>query len=83
MFARYSQIELGDIIFQADLADRSESTRHVDMLDLGFNWYPNRFVKFYVDWQLPYFGSPVLVNPLTDVYSRNAALFWIRCQIYF
>ncbi|MGE3821520.1 MAG: OprO/OprP family phosphate-selective porin [Isosphaeraceae bacterium] len=83
LFARYSQLDLGDVVFEAELANAAESTRHVDMVDVGFNWYPNQFVKFYVDWQLPYFGSPVLVNPVTDVYSRSAALFWLRCQIYF
>ena len=44
------------------------------MVDVGFNWYPNRFVKFYADWQLPYFATPVLVNPLTDRYASAPPL---------
>jgi phosphate-selective porin OprO and OprP len=83
LFARYSQIELGPSVFTAGLANPDESTRQVYMTDVGLNWYPNRFVKFYVDWQLPFYASPVLVNPGTDHFSRSASLFWVRCQVYF
>lgn len=83
LFARYSQLELGEAVFSAGLADPNEWTRKVYMADVGFNWYLNRFVKFYVDWQLPNYASPVLVNPLDDRFSRHSNLFWVRCQIYF
>ena len=53
------------------------------MTEVGVNWYLNRFVKFYFDYQLPYFGDRVLANPLDDRFSRNANMFWIRCQIYY
>jgi phosphate-selective porin OprO/OprP len=83
LFARYSQLELGETVFTAGLADPGEWTRKVYMTDVGFNWYLNQFVKFYVDWQLPTYGSPVLVNPLDDRFSRQSNLFWVRCQIYY
>lgn len=83
LFARYSQLDLGESVFSAGLADPDEWTRSVYMTDVGFNWYPNRFVKFYVDWQLPFYASPVLVDREANRYSRNGSMFWVRCQIWF
>jgi phosphate-selective porin OprO/OprP len=83
LFGRYSTLRLGESIFDAGLSDPTQSTRGLSMVDLGFNWYPNRFVKFYVDYQLPFFDTPVLVNPGREIYSTSAPLFWVRCQIYF
>jgi phosphate-selective porin OprO/OprP len=83
LFARYSQLELGESVFTADLANADESTRQVYMPEVGFNWYLNQFVKFYFDWQLPFYATPVLVNPGTDTFSRSASMFWVRCQLYF
>ena len=53
------------------------------MVDLGVNWYPNRWVKFYLDWQHAAFGSPVLVNEAKGIFGRSTDLFWVRCQVYF
>ena len=53
------------------------------MVDLGVNWYPNRWIKFYFDWQHAAFGSPVLVNESKGLFGRTTDLFWIRCQVYF
>ena len=61
-YVRYSQLDLGNIIFKDNLADGHLWTNNVYMIDLGLNWYPNRWVKFYIDWQHAAFGSPVLVN---------------------
>ena len=82
-FVRYSQLNLGDIIFKDDLADGRLWTNDVSMVDLGVNWYPNRWIKFYVEWQHAAYGSPVLVNEAKGVFSRSSDLFWVRCQVYF
>jgi phosphate-selective porin OprO/OprP len=82
-FVRYSQINLGNIIFKDDLANGNFWTNNVSMIDLGFNWYPNRWVKFYVDWQHAAFGSPVLVNEARGLFGRTSDMFWVRCQVYF
>ena len=71
-FVRFSQLNLGDIVFQADLADGHSWTDDVSMVDLGVNWYPNRWVKFYLDWQHAAFGSPVLVNEAKGASSAGA-----------
>jgi phosphate-selective porin OprO/OprP len=82
-FIRYSQLNLGDIVFRDDLANGHLWTNNVYMVDLGVNWYPNRWVKFYVDWQHAAFGSPVLVNEGKGTFGRSTDLFWVRCQVYF
>ena len=82
-FVRYSQLNLGDILFKDDLANGSSWTNDVSMVDLGVNWYPNRWIKFYLDWQHAAFGSPVLVNEAKGIFGRSTDLFWVRCQVYF
>jgi phosphate-selective porin OprO/OprP len=83
LFIRYSQLNLGSILFKDDLANGSFWTNDVSMVDLGVNWYPNRWIKFYVDWQHAAFGSPVLVNEARGIFGRSTDLFWVRCQVYF
>jgi phosphate-selective porin OprO and OprP len=82
-YVRYSQLNLGDIIFKDDLANGRFWTNNVYMVDLGVNWYPNAWVKFYFDWQHAAFGSPVLVNESKGTFGRSTDLFWVRCQFYF
>lgn len=82
-FVRYSQMHLSDVVFREDLADGHDWTNDVSMVDLGLNWYPNRWVKFYFDWQHSAFGSPVRVNEAKDLFGRYSDLFWFRCQVYF
>jgi phosphate-selective porin OprO/OprP len=82
-FVRYSQLSLGDIVFRDDLANGNFWTDRVSMVDLGVNWYPNQWIKFYVDWQHAAFGSPVLVNESKGTFGRATDLFWVRCQVYF
>jgi phosphate-selective porin OprO/OprP len=83
IFARYSQLDLGREVFTAGLANSEDWARSAYMADIGFNWYMNRFIKFYVDWQLPYFSSPVLVNEFNGLKRDSANLFWVRCQLYY
>jgi phosphate-selective porin OprO/OprP len=82
-FVRFSQIHLGDVIFRDGIADGRSWTNDVGMIDLGLNWYPNRWVKIYFDWQHAAFGSPVLVNEAKGVFGRSSDLFWVRCQLYY
>lgn len=83
VYARISQLHLGREVFEFDLANEQFWTRDVTVTDVGFNWYSNRFVKFYFDWQRAAFGSPVLVNERNGHRSRESDLFWLRCQIWF
>ncbi len=83
LFARYSRLTLSPLVFQDDLADPNAWTRDAYATDVGWNWYLNRYIKLYFDWQHVGYSSPVLINPHSDLYSRTNDLFWMRCQIYF
>ncbi|MFO0953713.1 MAG: porin [Isosphaeraceae bacterium] len=83
VFARYSRLDLGHVVFTEGLADGRDWTADVGMTDLGLNWYPNRWVKIYLDWQHAAYGSPVLINEAKGVFGRSSDLLWVRCQVYF
>ncbi|WP_169978827.1 porin [Tautonia rosea] len=83
VFARISQLQLGREVFDFELANEEFWTRDIVMTDIGFNWYANRYVKFYFDWQRSAFGSPVLLNERSGTRRSSSDLFWIRCQIWF
>jgi phosphate-selective porin OprO/OprP len=82
-FVRYSYLKLGDEVFDEGLANPDEWTNEVSMTDVGINWYLNRYVKFYFDWQHAAYATPVLVNEETGKVSNSNDLYWIRCQFYF
>lgn len=82
-FVRFSQLEVGRSVFDDGLAEADLWSNRANLIDLGFNWYPNRWVKFYFDWQHAAFGSPVLINEAKHTFGRAADMFWIRCQVYF
>ena len=42
------------------------------MVDVGFNWYLNKFVKVYFDWEHAMFGSPVVYNTPTGAGRQTA-----------
>jgi phosphate-selective porin OprO/OprP len=56
-------------------------TNHTQMVDVGFNWYLNKFVKVYFDWEHAIFGNPVLSN--TDRFQKSNDLYWLQLQVYF
>ena len=53
------------------------------MVDVGFNWYLNKGVKIYFDWERAIFGSPVVYNINDGHRSSKSDLFWFRFQFYF
>jgi phosphate-selective porin OprO and OprP len=79
--ARFSQLQLGRQVFTHDLANPLLWTNEAQMIDVGLNWYLNKFVKAYIDWEHAIFGSPVFDN--TNRFQKSNDLFWIRCQVYF
>jgi phosphate-selective porin OprO and OprP len=81
--ARYSELELNRRVFTAGLADPNLWTNHTQMVDVGFNWYLNKSVKIYFDWEHAIFGDPVVFNTNTGRKSSSSDLYWIRFQFYF
>jgi phosphate-selective porin OprO/OprP len=80
---RYSYLKLGDEVFTAGLADPNDWTRSLSMVDTGLNWYPNRYVKLYLDWQVALYDAPVLIDPATGQRVRNSHTLWARLQVFF
>ena len=56
--SRFSQLQLGREVFFAGLANPMLWTNEAQMVDLGFNWNLNKFLKVYFDWEHAMFGSP-------------------------
>ena len=81
--ARYSLLDLDRRVFTAGLADPNRWTNRAAMTDVGFNWYLNRFVKVYFDWEHAMFGNPIVINTMTGRQQLTSDLFWIRFQVYF
>jgi phosphate-selective porin OprO/OprP len=79
--ARFDHFEVGQAVFDQGLADGNLWTNKVDTIDLGFNWYLNKYVKLDFDWQQALYARPVQSsNGGTD---RRSDLFWFRTQVYF
>jgi phosphate-selective porin OprO/OprP len=83
---RYSEMSLGHQVFSAGLADPNLWTNRVQLIDVGLNWYLNKFVKIYFDWEHAIFGSPVFAA--TSLSGRTSFqtvndLFWVRFQFYY
>ncbi|MDG3008255.1 OprO/OprP family phosphate-selective porin [Paludisphaera mucosa] len=79
--ARYSTLHLGGQVFTSGLADPNLWSNDAGVLDLGFNWYINSYLKVYLDWQHTEFGSPVVFEP--GRYYLNSELYWARLQFLF
>lgn len=78
---RYSELDLDARVFTAGLADPAVWTNRAQLIDVGCNWYLNKFVKVYVGWERALFASPVVFSPGRPQSSSD--LFWLRTQIYF
>ncbi len=78
--ARFSELSVGNQVFTAGLADPNLWSNRVDMVDVGLNWYLNKFVKVYFDWEHAMFGQAVYASP--GVWQKTNDLFWLRLAIY-
>lgn len=80
--ARYSEIDLNPRVFTAGFADPNLWTNRAEMTDVGFNWYMNKFIKLYFDWEHAMFARPVYYSPGPGL-QKTSDLFWLRAQVYF
>ncbi|MGP0066806.1 MAG: porin, partial [Isosphaeraceae bacterium] len=79
--ARFADVSLGKQVFTGGLADPNLWTNQAYLIDVGVNWYLNRFVKVYFDWEHAIFGQPVAYSP--GQFSKTNNLFWLRVQSFF
>ncbi len=79
--ARYSELILDGRVFTEGLADPTLWTNHVELIDVGANWYLNQFIRVYLGWERSLFGSLVFSD--SGHPRRSNDLFWLRTQVYF
>jgi phosphate-selective porin OprO/OprP len=79
--ARFSELELGRQVFTGGLANPNLWTNEAKMVDVGLNWYINKAIKVYFDWEHAMFGSPVFYN--TGRFQKSNDLYWMRAQVVF
>lgn len=80
--ARYSTFYVDPQVFEAGLSEPENWSNDAWTSTLGLNWYLNRNVKIYLDWQHAEYGSPVLYA-LPASRALTNELFWFRFQFYF
>jgi phosphate-selective porin OprO/OprP len=78
---RFASLNLGREVFLGGLADPNLWAENAFTVDAGLNWYLNRYIKVYFDWQHAEFGDPVFFR--TGEFRRTSNLYRIRLQIYF
>jgi phosphate-selective porin OprO/OprP len=81
LVGRWTNFDITPEVFDSGLADPSLWSNRAWSSNFGLNWYLNRYVKVYLDWQHSEFGSPVFYAP--DRFQITNDLFWLRCQLYF
>jgi phosphate-selective porin OprO/OprP len=64
------------------LTDPTHWSNHVWDTNLGVNWYLNRYLKVFIDWQHSEFGNPVFYAP-PDRKALVNEMVWLRFQVYF
>ena len=82
-YFRFSYLELDEAVFTEELSNPDNWARKVSMVDLGWNWYPNRYVKLYFDWQTAFFNSPVLIDLDPQRRVKKSHTLWARAQLFF
>lgn len=80
-FARFSALEIGDDVFKQGLADPNLWTNRAWTTDVGVNWYLNRMVKVYLNWQHAGFGDPVFYR--AGGLRSTSDILWMRVQFYY
>ena len=81
--ARYSGLNVGHQVFTSGLADPNLWANRLNQLDLGFNWYMTKNVKFYFDWEHAMFSEPVYFRPGANGMYKASDLYWLRLQFYY
>jgi phosphate-selective porin OprO/OprP len=81
LYSRVAYVNAGKIATSSGLVDPKLWSRNATVIDTGVNWYMNRFVRIFMDWQHAEFGSPVSLGGGRFTNSTN--MFWLRSQLYY
>lgn len=75
------ELSLSRQVFSGGLADSQLWSNQATLIDVGVNWYLNKFVKIYLDWKYASFGQPVMCSP--GHFSTTNTTYWARFQVYY
>ncbi len=79
--ARFSDLAIGKQIFTGGFVDPNLWTNRVYQVDVGVNWYLNRFIKAYFGWEYSMYGQPIYYSP--EHFTKANSLYWMRLQAFF
>jgi phosphate-selective porin OprO/OprP len=82
LIARYGTLDMDPVVFSTGLADPNLWSNRAWITNLGVNWYWNKYVKLFLNWEHAEFGDPVFYAPPARLAQTNEIL-WFRFQIYF
>lgn len=80
--SRFSELHVGEEVFTQGFADRNLWTNQTRMVDVGVNWYLNKWIRVDFDWEHAMFAQPVYYRPGPDL-QKTSDLFWFRFQLFF
>ncbi len=80
-YSRISYLNAGSNVYTSGLVDPKLWSNDAAVTDVGVNWYVNRYVRIFLDWQHSHYGSPVQVGP--GRLTKSSDLFWVRTQLYY
>lgn len=78
---RYQLLDIGQEVFSAGLSDPNLWANRLNVVDVGFNWHINQFLKFMFNWEHTDFNNPVFSG--VQQWSKTNDLFIARMQLYF
>lgn len=82
LVARFSTLDFDRDILGNGLSNPEQWSNRAWATNVGFNWYLNRYLKVYLDWQHSEFGDPVYYAPPNRKQLANE-LFWFRLQLFY
>jgi phosphate-selective porin OprO/OprP len=82
LVARFTALDFDRDILGNGLSDPTLWSNRAWSTNVGFNWYLNRYLKVYLDWQHSEFGDPVYYAPPDRKQIANE-LFWFRLQLFY
>jgi phosphate-selective porin OprO/OprP len=83
LFTKVTRIELGNQVFTGGIADPKLWTNRATNACVGWNWYLNHYVKFTAMYEHDFMGSPVILNPTTNAFTKHFDVMMVRTQLFF
>lgn len=83
VFAKVSDLQMGTSMFRGGIVNQALWTNSAFAPEFGVNWYLNHFVKFTVDYQHVFLGTPVVLDEATNKFTKQYDMIMCRTQLFF